>query len=284
MSCYDITLDWVVERCSVIIRSELLLQRQREPIGVVSAMSPTTNGSAGPGNQVSVVLGAQWGDEGKGKLVDLLSEKAEVVARCQGGNNAGHTVIVEDKAYDFHILPCGIIWDECESLIGNGVVIHLPGFFEELEKNIAKGLNNWESRLKISDRAHMVFDFHQAADGMQETQREGLTNTTKLGTTKRGIGPTYASKMNRTGVRLGDLLDNFEDFANKFTILASIYEANFPDLKVLDLREIFVTFINRLIRSTNKKRLRGIKSTLRGSDPWLLKVSPTFIPSKMFSF
>ena len=85
MSCYDITLDWVVERCSVIIRSELLLQRQREPIGVVSAMSPTTNGSAGPGNQVSVVLGAQWGDEGKGKLVDLLSEKAEVVARCQGG-------------------------------------------------------------------------------------------------------------------------------------------------------------------------------------------------------
>ena len=232
MSCYDITLDWVVERCSVVIRSELLLQRQREPIGVVSAMSPTTNGSAGPGNQVSVVLGAQWGDEGKGKLVDLLSEKAEVVARCQGGNNAGHTVIVEDKAYDFHILPCGIIWDECESLIGNGVVIHLPGFFEELEKNIAKGLNNWENRLKISDRAHMVFDFHQAADGMQETQREGLTNTTKLGTTKRGIGPTYSSKMNRTGVRLGDLLDNFEDFANKFTILASIYEANFPDLKV----------------------------------------------------
>ena len=104
----------------------------------VSEMSPTTNGNTGAGNQVSVVLGAQWGDEGKGKLVDLLSEKAEVVARCQGGNNAGHTVIVGDKAYDFHILPCGIIWDKCESLIGNGVVIHLPGFFEELEKNIAK--------------------------------------------------------------------------------------------------------------------------------------------------
>ena len=78
--------------------------------------------------------------------------------------------VVGDKAYDFHILPCGIIWDECESLIGNGVVIHLPGFFDELEKNIAKGLNNWEARLKISDRAHLVFDFHQAVDGMQETQ------------------------------------------------------------------------------------------------------------------
>merc|ERR1711973_423165 len=125
-----------------------------------------------------------------------------------------------------------------ESLIGNGVVIHLPGFFDELEKNIAKGLNNWENRLKISDRAHLVFDFHQSVDGMQETQREGLTNTTKLGTTKRGIGPTYSSKMNRTGVRLGDLLDNFDDFANKFKILASNYEASFPDLKVNKEEEI----------------------------------------------
>ena len=166
-------------------------------------------------------------------------------------------IVVGDKAYDFHILPCGIIWDECESLIGNGVVIHLPGFFDELEKNIAKGLNNWEARLKISDRAHLVFDFHQAVDGMQETQvltninqlcillylyfmyviciflqREGLTNTTKLGTTKRGIGPTYSSKMNRIGIRIGDLLDNFQDFANKFRILASIYESSFPGLTV----------------------------------------------------
>ena len=87
-------------------------------------------------------------------------------------------IVVGDKAYDFHILPCGIIWDECESLIGNGVVIHLPGFFDELEKNIAKGLNNWEARLKISDRAHLVFDFHQAVDGMQETQV--LTNINQL--------------------------------------------------------------------------------------------------------
>ena len=97
------------------------------------------------------------------------------IYRCQGGNNAGHTVIVGEKAYDFHLLPCGIIWEGCEGLVGNGVVIHLPGFFEELEKNIAKvsqlelkvpyslvqGLTGWEGRLKISDRAHLVFDFHQ---------------------------------------------------------------------------------------------------------------------------
>lgn len=187
---------------------------------------------AGQDNRVSVVLGAQWGDEGKGKLVDLLTENMELVCRCQGGNNAGHTVVVGDKAYDFHILPCGIIWEGCESLVGNGVVIHLPGFFDELEKNIAKGLTGWETRLKVSDRAHLVFDFHQAVDGLQESNREGLANTTKLGTTKKGIGPTYASKMNRTGVRLADLMDNFDDFANKFRILADNYMAAFPSLKV----------------------------------------------------
>jgi len=193
---------------------------------------------AGQQNQVSVVLGAQWGDEGKGKLVDLLAEDMEVVCRCQGGNNAGHTVIVGEKAYDFHILPCGIIWEDCESLIGNGVVVHLPGFFEELEKNIAKGLTGWESRLKVSDRAHLVFDFHQAVDGLQENAREAGTATTKLGTTKRGIGPTYASKMNRTGVRLADLVGNFDNFENKFRNLSANYMAGFPGLEVDQEAEI----------------------------------------------
>merc|ERR1712112_250685 len=115
-----------------------------------------------------------------------MGENMEVVCRCQGGNNAGHTVIVGDKAYDFHILPCGINWEGFQSLIGNGLVIHLPGFFEELEKNIAKGLSGWETRLKISDRTHLVFDFHQAVDGFQEANRETLKGHSKLGTTKKG--------------------------------------------------------------------------------------------------
>jgi len=189
-----------------------------------------TNGV--PENRVTVVLGAQWGDEGKGKVVDLLAEDMEVVCRCQGGNNAGHTVVVGDKAYDFHLLPSGIIWPSAESLIGNGVVIHLPGFFEELEKNIAKGLSGWETRLKVSDRAHLVFDFHQSVDGLQESNREGLKGTTKLGTTKKGIGPTYASKMTRNGIRVTDLLDDFEAFSNKFSILADNHMAAFPGLQV----------------------------------------------------
>eukprot|EP00091_Calanus_sinicus_P011827 TRINITY_DN2669_c0_g1_i4.p2 TRINITY_DN2669_c0_g1~~TRINITY_DN2669_c0_g1_i4.p2 ORF type:complete len:234 (-),score=105.01 TRINITY_DN2669_c0_g1_i4:975-1643(-) len=129
---------------------------------------------------VTVVLGAQWGDEGKGKLVDLLCDKMDVVCRCQGGNNAGHTVIVGDKKYDFHLLPSGVIWEGCDSVIGNGVVIHLPGFFDELEKNIAKGLTGWENRLKISDKAHLVFDLHQDLDGLQETVRKVLKEPQRL--------------------------------------------------------------------------------------------------------
>jgi len=183
-------------------------------------------------NRVTVVLGAQWGDEGKGKVVDLLAEHMEVICRCQGGNNAGHTVVVGDKAYDFHLLPSGIIWPGAESLIGNSVVIHLPGFFDELEKNIAKGLSGWETRLKVSDRAHLVFDFHQSVDGLQESDREGLKGTTKLGTTKKGIGPTYSSKMTRNGIRVTDLLDDFDSFSNKFSILADNHMAAFPGLKV----------------------------------------------------
>ncbi|XP_061480609.1 adenylosuccinate synthetase isozyme 2 isoform X3 [Rhineura floridana] len=142
-----------------------------------SLLSTIPNGggaSRHPGNKVTVVLGAQWGDEGKGKVVDLLAQDADIVCRCQGGNNAGHTVVVDSVEYDFHLLPSGIINPKVTAFIGNGVVIHLPGLFEEAEKNVkkGKGLEGWEKRLIISDRAHIVFDFHQAADGIQEQQRQ----------------------------------------------------------------------------------------------------------------
>ncbi|XP_077200621.1 adenylosuccinate synthetase isozyme 2 isoform X2 [Paroedura picta] len=142
-----------------------------------SSSAPIPNGeraSRHPGNKVTVVLGAQWGDEGKGKVVDLLAQDADIVCRCQGGNNAGHTVVVDSVEYDFHLLPSGIINPKVTAFIGNGVVIHLPGLFEEAEKNVkkGKGLEGWEKRLIISDRAHIVFDFHQAADGIQEQQRQ----------------------------------------------------------------------------------------------------------------
>ncbi|XP_071053364.1 adenylosuccinate synthetase isoform X2 [Onthophagus taurus] len=183
-----------------------------------------------PRSKVTVVLGAQWGDEGKGKVVDMLSTQADVVCRCQGGNNAGHTVVVNGAEYDFHLLPSGIINPQCISIIGNGVVIHLPGLFEEIAKIEAKGIKDWKGRLMISDRAHLVFDFHQQVDGLQE--QENSESGQSLGTTKRGIGPTYSSKATRNGLRIGDLLGDFEQFSKRYKSLVSMYQRMFPSLNV----------------------------------------------------
>lgn len=179
-------------------------------------------------NKVTVVLGAQWGDEGKGKVVDMLAITVDLVCRCQGGNNAGHTVVVEHQEYDFHLLPSGIINPKCKSIIGNGVVVHLPDLFDELEKNESKGLVGWRDRLLISDRAHLVFDFHQKVDGLQELEK----GRKSLGTTKKGIGPAYSSKANRNGLRIADLLGNFDLFREKFTSLANTYQKLFHDLTI----------------------------------------------------
>ena len=119
-------------------------------------------------NRVCVVLGSQWGDEGKGKLVDLISGHVQVVARCQGGNNAGHTVVADGHKYAFHLLPSGLVHDGVTGVLGNGVVIHIPQLFAEMEKNEGKAMAPVDhQRLKISDRAHLVFDFHQQVDGLQ---------------------------------------------------------------------------------------------------------------------
>jgi len=162
-------------------------------------------------SKVDVVLGAQWGDEGKGKVVDMLASDVDIVCRCQGGNNAGHTVVANGTEFDFHLLPSGVVNEKCVSVIGNGVVIHLPSLFDEVLKNEAKGLQLPENRLIISDRAHLVFDFHQHVDGMQEAEKGGKS----LGTTKKGIGPAYSSKATRNGIRVGELLGDFNLFSDK---------------------------------------------------------------------
>uniref|UniRef100_A0A8C6KBB2 Adenylosuccinate synthetase n=1 Tax=Nothobranchius furzeri TaxID=105023 RepID=A0A8C6KBB2_NOTFU len=204
-------------------------------------------------HRVTVVLGAQWGDEGKGKVVDLLAQDADMVCRCQGGNNAGHTVVVDSVEYDFHLLPSGITNPKVTAFIGNGVVIHLPGLFEEAEKNLrkGKGLTDWEKRLIISDRAHIgdlafsevcesvcplspssaVFDFHQAVDGIQEQQRQEQAGK-NLGTTKKGIGPVYSAKAARSGLRICDLLADFHQFSERYKVLAQQYKSMYPTLEI----------------------------------------------------
>ena len=181
-------------------------------------------------NKVTVVLGSQWGDEGKGKLVDLLAADVKFVARCQGGNNAGHTVVDPNGAkYAFHLLPSGLVHPGVEGILGNGVVIHVTQLFKEIAENEA--LKIGPNRLKISDRAHIVFDSHQQVDGLQE----GLRSDSKvmLGTTKKGIGPAYASKATRSGIRMADLAaEDFDThFVPKFLRLIREHEAQFPSIK-----------------------------------------------------
>ncbi|XP_035262501.1 adenylosuccinate synthetase isozyme 2 [Anguilla anguilla] len=222
--------------------------------GAVSAVAGSRVGCRSVGNKVTVVLGAQWGDEGKGKVVDLLAQDADIVCRCQGGNNAGHTVVVDAVEYDFHLLPSGIINPNVTAFIGNGVVIHLPGLFEEAAKNVSKGkgLEGWESRLIISDRAHIVFDFHQAVDGAQEQERQQQAGK-NLGTTKKGIGPVYSAKAARSGLRICDLLADFQEFSERFKVLALQYKTMYPKLEIdidgeLERLKVYVERIKPMVR------------------------------------
>jgi len=180
--------------------------------------------SAKPG--IDVVLGSQWGDEGKGKLVDMLSQEYDVCARVAGGSNAGHTIVVEGKKYKFHLLPSGILNEKATCIIGNGVVIHIPSFLNEMEGLTKSGID-CEGRILISDRAHIVFDFHQMVDGLNENK----LGRNKIGTTKKGIGPAYASKISRNGIRIGDL-QNFEFFEMRFRELTAAYLRAHPGLEI----------------------------------------------------
>lgn len=156
----------------------------------------------------AMVIGAQWGDEGKGKIVDYLAAKADVVVRSQGGNNAGHTVVTGGKAYPLRLMPSGIMYPGTICIVGTGVVVDPKSFLEEMEKLEAQGIN--AKHLQISTRAQVVFPYHIRLDEAEE-MRKGIR---KLGTTKNGIGPCYADKINRIGIRMCDLMDK-EVFAEK---------------------------------------------------------------------
>ncbi|KAK9914823.1 hypothetical protein WJX75_001005 [Coccomyxa subellipsoidea] len=165
--------------------------------------------------QVAVVLGTQWGDEGKGKLVDILAQQYDIVARAQGGANAGHTIYdSEGNKYKLHLVPSGILNQNAQCVVGNGVVIHLPSLFEEIATLKEQGVST-EGRLVVSDRAHLLFDLHKEIDGLREAELAGK----QIGTTKRGIGPAYASKATRNGIRVGELRD-LDAFAAKLRVLA----------------------------------------------------------------
>ncbi len=168
-----------------------------------------------------VVVGTQWGDEGKGKIVDLLTRYADCIVRFQGGNNAGHTLIVDGEKFVFHIIPSGILYENKRCMIGNGVIIDPGVLLGEINELNEKGLLITPDRLIISENAHLIMPYHQ---GMDHAKEASLDAGKKIGTTGRGIGPCYMDKVGRTGIKIGDLLDEplFRD-----KLQANVEEMNF---------------------------------------------------------
>ncbi len=166
-----------------------------------------------------VIVGTQWGDEGKGKIVDCLAEVADIVVRFQGGNNAGHTMVVDGEQFISHLIPSGILQKKI-CIIGNGMVVDLTVLVEELENLISKGIDVGPDMLKISEKAHIIMPYHQQID----LGREKMKGDKKIGTTGRGIGPCYEDKATRRGIRFADLIE-FEVFKEKVNTV--IEEKNF---------------------------------------------------------
>jgi len=175
----------------------------------------------------TVVVGTQWGDEGKGKVVDLLTARADLVVRYQGGANAGHTLVVDGQQYIFHLIPSGILYEDKKCLIGNGVVVDPEVLLEEINDLKKAGIEVTPKRLSLSDKAHLIMPYHRAIDLARETAK----GKGKIGTTGRGIGPCYEDKMARIGVRVVDLTEP-ETLEEK--IRANLKEKNVYLTKLLD--------------------------------------------------
>ena len=178
-----------------------------------------------------VVLGAQWGDEGKGKMTDYLAEEAEVIVRFQGGNNAGHTVEVGDKQYKLHLIPSGILHDDKLNIIGNGVVVDPKALFTEIDYLEKEGVKVTPNKLIVSDRAHVIMPYHKILDNLKEKAR----GKNDIGTTGKGIGPCYTDKFERCGIRICDLIDE-EVFKEK--LKENIEAKNKYIVNVLDGEEL----------------------------------------------
>ena len=242
---------------------------------------------------IIVIIGAQWGDEGKGKVVDLLADRFDIVSRYQGGHNAGHSVYVGAKAFVLRLLPSGIIHLDKTCVLGNGMVIDPKAFFEEVDQIAEKGVEVSPDRLKVSSRAHLIMPYHRALD---HTSEERLGNE-KIGTTLRGIGPAYEDKAGRRGIRVADAMSpdvlkmrierNLEE-ANRIIVLFGqqplradeIYEEIAP---LVERLRPFVCETSHFLaeaRKENKKiLLEGAQATLldvdHGTYPYVTSSNPT---------
>lgn len=241
----------------------------------------------------SLVLGAQWGDEGKGKVVDLFTEKADVVVRFSGGHNAGHTVVIKGEKYILHLIPSGIMHEEKINIIGNGVVIDPEALIEEMNDLKARGIS-FEGRFFISKRAHLIMPYHKIFDKHSEAKK----GSKKIGTTGRGIGPSYADKMARVGLRICDLYD---EEVLKEKVYQNVEEVNLiaeriHGIEPLDPQVVFENYkkygeiikpyvaetsymINKLYSEGKNIMLEGAQGTLldvdHGTYPYVTSSNPT---------
>lgn len=212
----------------------------------------------------SVVIGAQWGDEGKGKITDFLAAKADVVVRYQGGNNAGHTVEVDDKKYKLHLIPSGILNDNALCVIGDGVVVDPEALINEMMYLENEGVSVTPQKLVISDRAHLIMPYHKVIDTLSEKSK----GKADIGTTGKGIGPCYADKHERSGIRMCDLLhpDSFKEKLNanvaaKNKIIKALYDG-----EALNSSEIYTKYmeyaetIEKYVRDTTVVLYEALKS------------------------
>ena len=242
---------------------------------------------------IIVIIGAQWGDEGKGKVVDLLADRFDIVSRYQGGHNAGHSVYVGDRSFVLRLLPSGIIHPDKVCVLGNGMVIDPKAFFEELDQIGEKGIEVTPERLKVSSRAHLIMPYHRALD---HTSEERLGNE-KIGTTLRGIGPAYEDKAGRRGIRVSDALSpeilklrverNLEE-ANRIIVLFGQQPLRADDIlaeisPLIERLRPFVCETSHFLAEARKDRkkvlLEGAQATLldvdHGTYPYVTSSNPT---------
>jgi len=243
--------------------------------------------------KTAVIVGAQWGDEGKGKIVDVLSERFSVVARYSGGHNAGHTVTIKGKKFILQLIPCGVLREGCRGVIGNGVVLDPFAFMKEVDALRATGVKV-DGNLFVSNRAHVILPYHR----MIELAAENAPGRVKIGTTSRGIGPTYEDKMARSGLRVQDLLDKAllkkhidNACREKNTIAHALFNSEpiDPDKMYNDYAEVadrvapFVTdaalLLNRAIASGQSVMFEGAQGTMldidHGTYPFVTSSSAT---------
>jgi adenylosuccinate synthase len=244
---------------------------------------------------IIVILGAQWGDEGKGKITDMLAAEADVVARFGGGDNAGHTVTVGTERFALHLIPSGILYPRVTCLLGGGMVVNPKKLLAEMEGLAARGVDVSPNRLKLSDRAHLILPYHIALDGAAEIARGGQA----LGTTKRGIGPAYTDKASRSGIRAAEMLLPAQALADRIRgqvaakneILEKVYGQ--PPLDAEQVVEEYLAYAEQLrphvvdvsaqisaaIRSRKRILAEGAQGTLldldHGSYPYVTSSYPT---------